>query len=55
MDDACHRLKHEPGGAEWVLKRLRTLARERPWAKDDEDVVRAIVYFENQSGAGRMD
>jgi len=55
MDDACHRLKHEPGGAEWVLKRLRTLARERPWAQDDEDVVRAIVYFENQSGAGRMD
>jgi hypothetical protein len=55
MDDACHRLKHDPGGAEWVLKRLRTLARERPWARDDEDVVRAIVYFENQSGAGRMD
>ena len=55
MDDACHRLKHEPGGAEWVLKRLRTLARERPWVKDDEDVGRAITYFENQSGAGRMD
>ena len=30
LDDACHRLKHEPGGAEWVLKRLRSLARERP-------------------------
>jgi hypothetical protein len=55
MDDACHRLKHEPGGAEWVLKRLRTLARGRPWAKDDEDVQRAITYFANQSGAGRMD
>ncbi len=55
LDDACHRLKHETGGAEWVLKRLRTLSRERPWAKDDEDVGRAIVYFENQSGAGRMD
>ena len=34
LDDACHRLKHEPGGAEWVLKQLRSLARERPWAKD---------------------
>jgi hypothetical protein len=55
LDDACHRLKHEAGGAEWVLKRLRTLARERPWAKDDEDVQRAITYFANQSGAGRMD
>ena len=42
-------------GAEWVLKRLRSLARERPWAKGDEDVDRAITYFANQSGAGRMD
>jgi hypothetical protein len=36
-------VKDEPGGAEWVLKRLRTLARERPWAKADEDVPRAIT------------
>jgi hypothetical protein len=55
LEDACHRLKHEPDGAEWVLKRLRSLARERPWAKADEDVQRAITYFANQSGAGRMD
>ena len=55
LDEACHRLKHEPGGAVWVLKRLRSLARERPWAKDDEDVQKAITYFANQSGAGRMD
>jgi hypothetical protein len=55
LDDACHRLKHEVGGAEWVRKRLRSLARERPWAKGDEDVDRAITYFANQSGAGRMD
>jgi hypothetical protein len=55
MDDACHRLKHEPGGAEWVLKRLRSLARERPWAKGDDDVQSAITYLANQSGAGRMD
>ena len=54
LDDACHRLKHEPDGAEWVLKRLRSLARERPWAKADEDVQRATTYFANQSGAGRM-
>ena len=38
-----------------MLKQLRRLARERPWAKDDEDVERAITYFANQSGAGRMD
>ena len=55
LEEACHRLKHDDGGAEWVLKRLRTLAKERPWAKDDEDVQRAITYFTNQSGAGRMD
>ena len=55
LDEACHRLKHESGGAAWVLKRLRTLARERPWARDDEDVQKAVTYFANQSGAGRMD
>jgi hypothetical protein len=55
LDDACHRLKHEAGGAVWVPKRLRSPARERPWAKGDEDVERAITYFANQSGAGRMD
>jgi hypothetical protein len=55
LKDACHRLKHEPGGADWVLKQLRRLGRERPWAKEHEDVQRAITYFANQSGAGRMD
>jgi hypothetical protein len=55
LEDACHRLKHEPDGAEWVLKQLRRLARERPWAKAHEDVQRAITYFTNQSEAGRMD
>ena len=55
LEDACRRLKREPGGAERVLKQLRRLARERPRATDDEDVQRAIRYFANQSGAGRMD
>jgi hypothetical protein len=55
LDEACHRLKHEPGGAVWVLRRLRSPARERPWAKDDEGVRKAITYSANQSGAGRMD
>jgi hypothetical protein len=55
MDDSCHTLKHEAAGAGVVLKRLRSLARVRPWAKHDEDVQRAITYFANQSGAGRMD
>src|SRR5512135_1656670 len=55
LEEACHRLKHDRDGAEWVLKRLRTLARERPWAKGNEDVQGAITYFANQSSAGRMD
>jgi hypothetical protein len=55
MDDGCHTLKHEVGGAGSVLKQLRSLAKVRPWAKQDEDVRRAITYFANQSGAGRMD
>ena len=55
MEDNCHTLKHDPGGAEAVLKQLRSRAKERPWAKDDEDVRRAVTYFANQCGAGRMD
>jgi hypothetical protein len=55
MEESCHTSKHEPGGAEAVLKRLRSQARVRPWAKGDEDVQRAITYFANQSKAGRMD
>jgi hypothetical protein len=55
LEENCHRLKHDPGGAAAVLKQLRSQAKVRPWAKDDEDVQRAITYFANQSGAGRMD
>jgi hypothetical protein len=55
LDEHCHTLKHEPGGAGVVLRRLKAQARIRPWAKDDEDVSRAISYFANQHGAGRMD
>src|SRR5512135_2777023 len=54
-DASCHTLKHEPGGAATVLKQLKSLAKVRSWAKDDEDVQRAITSFTNQSGAGRMD
>jgi hypothetical protein len=50
LDDACHRLKHDPGRAGWVLRCLRSLARERPWAKDDEDVQRAITYLRFSRG-----
>ena len=34
---------------------MKSLAKVRPWAQDDEDVNRAITYFTNQSGEGRMD
>ena len=55
VETSCHTLKHEPGGAAATLKQLKSLAKARPWAKDHEDVQRAITYFENQSKAGRMD
>lgn len=55
LSQACHRLKHEAGGAAWVLNELQTLAGERPEAEDDQDVRKAITYFTNQSAAGRMD
>jgi hypothetical protein len=54
MEASCHTLKHEPGGAATILKQLKSLAKVRPWAKDDEDVQGAITYATNQSGAGRM-
>ncbi len=55
LEENCHALKHDPGGAEAVLKQLRYRAKVRPWAKGDEDVQRAITYFANQGGAGRTD
>src|SRR5271163_89768 len=54
-DTSCHTLKHEPGGGATILKQLRSLVKARPWAKENEDVQRAITYFTNQSRAGRMD
>jgi hypothetical protein len=55
LEESCHRLKHDAGGATAVVKQLRSQAKVRPWAKDDEDVQRAITSFANQSRAGRMD
>jgi hypothetical protein len=52
---SCDRLKHEPGGAAAILQQLKSLAKVRPWAKDDADVTRAITSFTNPSAAGRRD
>jgi hypothetical protein len=54
MDGRCHRLKHESGAAGAIIKELKRLARERPWAKKAEEVTRAITYFHNQNEKGRM-
>src|SRR3954462_6434836 len=54
LEEACHGPKSDMAGPEWVPKRLRRLARERPWAKGAEAVQRANRYFANQSGTGRM-
>ena len=45
MDESCHKLKHEAGGAAAILKQLKSLSKVRPWAKEDEDVQRAITYL----------
>jgi hypothetical protein len=55
IEKSCHKLKHESGAAAVILKQLKSLARTRPWARDNEDVQRSITYFKNQSGSGRMD
>lgn len=54
MEERCHRLKHESGAAGAVIKELKRLARERPWATKAEEVTRAITYFQNQNQKGRM-
>jgi hypothetical protein len=54
LEEMCHVLKHEAGGAGRVIRDLRSKARVRPWAKGSEEVVAALRYFENQNGAGRM-
>ena len=55
MDESCHKLKHEAGGAAGNLEAVEVVVKGAPWAKEDEDVQRAITYFGNQSKAGRMD
>jgi hypothetical protein len=55
LDEMCHILKHEPQGAERVIRDLRSKARVRPWAKTSAEVTDALRYFENQNAAGRMD
>jgi hypothetical protein len=52
---SCQTLKHDPAGAATVLNPLKSLAQGRPWAKDDEDVQRALTEFAKQSQAGRME
>jgi hypothetical protein len=54
MEERCHRLKHESGAAGAVIKELKRLARERPWATKAEEVTRALTYFQNQNQKGRM-
>lgn len=55
MQEQCHILKHERNGAATVLKKLRSELKNRSWAKNDENVQRAITYYSNQIRAGRMD
>src|SRR3984885_7435415 len=54
LEEMCHILKHEVGGAGRVIRELQSKARVRPWAKESEEVSDAVRYFKNQQGAGRM-
>jgi hypothetical protein len=54
LEEMCHILKHEVGGAGRVLRELRSKARARPWAKGNEEVDDAVRYFTNQHAQGRM-
>jgi hypothetical protein len=54
LDEMCHILKHEVGGAARVIRELKSKARSRPWAKESEEVGDAVRYFTNQHAEGRM-
>ena len=54
LDEMCHILKHEVGGAARVIRELKSKARSRPWAKESEEVGDAVRYFTNRHAEGRM-
>ena len=54
LDEMCHILKHEVGGAGRVIRELKSKARARPWAKESEEVGAAVRYFTNRHAEGRM-
>jgi hypothetical protein len=54
LEEMCHILKHDVGGASRVIRELQSKARVRPWAKQSEEVIDAVRYFKNQHGEGRM-
>jgi hypothetical protein len=54
LEQMCHILKHEVGGAGRVIRELQSKARVRPWAKQSEEVGDAVRYFKNQNARGRM-
>jgi hypothetical protein len=54
LEEMCHILKHDVGGAGRVIRELRSKARVCPWAKRSAEVGNAVKYFKDQHGEGRM-
>lgn len=55
LDDSCHRLKHESGGAVSILEELRGFTSNQGFVdKDLESVKATATYFKNNTEKSRM-
>ena len=56
MDENCHKLKHEPGGATADLEAVEVVGEGSPLGQGGRGCATGeITYFTNQSKSGRMD
>jgi len=47
LNQSCHTLKHEVGGAEMLLKEMKNLIKKKMTQEKKEDISTAITYFTN--------
>jgi hypothetical protein len=50
LEEACHTLKHEAGGAEGLLKEMKSLLKKKISSEKKETIEKSITYFTNHLG-----
>jgi hypothetical protein len=53
LEEMCHILNREVGGAGRVIRELQSKARVRPWAKESQEAGDAVKCLKNQHGLDR--